>query len=229
MSETQQPTDGTPQRDPQGNLLDVRTTQPTQETAPSKETPTDPSLLNEPDTSAEGDKGTAADLKFEDFKAPEGFDLDKATVEKALPIFKELGLNKDQAQKLVDFYSDISKGTGEDIVKDALEERKEWKNQLTSDPEIGGAKLAQTKATINQAINTLLSKADAAAFREAMDYTGAGDHPAFAKAFFKLASLVTEAPASGHVQGNGPTKESQTATGRAERPSTAHALYPNLP
>lgn len=228
MSETPQTTDGTPQRDPQGNLLDVRTTQ-NQETDKSSET-TDPSLL----TAAEGDKDKlgktdSTELKLEDFKAPEGAELDKATMEKALPVFKDLGLNKDQAQKLIDFYSSISKSAGEDIVNSALSERKEWKDKLTNDPDIGGAKLSQTKATINKALDSILSKADATAFREAMDYTGAGDHPAFAKAIFKLASLLTETPAREHVNGNGPTKEGQSASGTAARPSIASAIYPNLP
>ena len=33
-----------------------------------------------------------------------------ALVEKATPIFKELGLSQDAAQKLVDFYNDSSPG-----------------------------------------------------------------------------------------------------------------------
>ena len=40
-----------------------------------------------------------------DFKAPEGQSLDAALVERATPIFKELGLTQDAAQKLVDFYN----------------------------------------------------------------------------------------------------------------------------
>jgi hypothetical protein len=223
MSEMQPTNDGMPQRDPQGNLLDVRTTQ-NPETDKSSET-TDPSLL----TAEDKPVAAAGELKFEDFKAPEGAELDKATMEKALPVFKDLGLNKDQAQKLVDFYSSISKSAGEDIVNSALTERKEWKDKLTNDPDIGGAKLPQTKATINKALDSILSKADAIAFREAMDYTGAGDHPAFAKAIFKLASLLTETPARDHVNGNGPTKEGQSASGTAARPSIASAIYPNLP
>lgn len=228
MSETQQATDGAPARDPQGNLIDARTTG-TQETEPSSEK-TDPSLLNKTEEGTkEPDKATGAPEKYEDFTAPEGFELDKEVVEKAIPIFKELGLNQEGAQKLVNLYSEISKSAADAPVEFFLQERKAWKDALTNDPEIGGTKLAESKATINRALDTILSKADAAAFREAMDFTGAGDHPAFARAIFKMASLLTETPAKAHVTGNGPTKESQTASGRAERPSTASALYPNLP
>lgn len=241
MPEIHLNSNGQPTRDSQGVLLDQSPKPETtaQETTSSNET-TETSLLNTKDekveAKAESDEGktesnakTGAPEKYEPFKAPEGFEIDKDAVAKAEPIFKELGLNQDQAQKLVDFYSDISKSAGEDMVKATLAEQKEWQQKLTNDPEIGGAKLAQTKATINKAIDGILSKAEASAFREAMDYTGAGNHPAFAKAIFKLASLLTEAPARDHVTGNGPSRESQTPTGRVDRPSTANALYPNLP
>jgi hypothetical protein len=59
--------------------------------------------LIEKNKAAEAAKG--APEKYEDFKVPEGFTLDKALVEKAAPVFKELGLSQEKAQKLVDFYS----------------------------------------------------------------------------------------------------------------------------
>jgi len=56
-----------------------------------------------------------------------------------------------------------------------------------------------------------------------MDSTGAGDNPAFIKAFYKLAQRVTE---GSYVQGRGPAEV--TAPG-GRRPSPAQAMYPNLP
>ncbi|MDD5347858.1 MAG: hypothetical protein PHT59_04515 [Candidatus Omnitrophica bacterium] len=61
--------------------------------------------LIEKNKAAEAAKG--APEKYEDFKVPEGFTLDKALVEKAAPIFKELGLSQEKAQKLVDLYSEM--------------------------------------------------------------------------------------------------------------------------
>lgn len=46
--------------------------------------------------------------KYE-FKLPEGMTLDEASMEIVSPIFKELGLNNDQAQKLVDLQAQLTK------------------------------------------------------------------------------------------------------------------------
>jgi hypothetical protein len=58
-----------------------------------------------------------------------------------------------------------------------------------------------------------------------MDYTGAGNNPAFIKAFWKMAQALTE---GGHVAGTGPAPIGQKPPGAAERPTAAKALYPNL-
>lgn len=244
MSGVQPPTNQ-PARDPAGNLMDARTT-PVVPTPVTPQTPgstektddTDTSLLNakEPEgekkPEAEGEKKPVeakAPDAYADFKAPEGFEIDKDAVAKVAPIFKELGLNQEGAQKLVSAYAEISQAAANSLMESSANKQKEWATQIKSDPEIGGNKLAQTKATISQALDSILSKADAKAFREAMDYTGAGNHPAFARGLFKLASLLTEAPSRDHVNGNGPTKEGTRAPGTSERPSTAKAIYPNLP
>ena len=84
-----------------------------------------------------------------DFRAPEGATLDKSAVDAATPIFKELGLTQDQAQKLVDLYPKIT----ENIVKannDAYTAMREgWVSELKADKEIGG-KLDHVAAEIGK-------------------------------------------------------------------------------
>jgi len=62
--------------------------------------------LIEANKAAEAAKGSPE--KYE-FKAPEGFTLDQALVEKFTPLAKELNLSQEKAQKLVDMYSGIVK------------------------------------------------------------------------------------------------------------------------
>jgi len=95
---------------------------------------------------------------------------------------------------------------------------------MKADPDIGH-KLQEVKQTISKAIDGLSDPKLAADFRAAMDYTGAGNNLAFAKVFFKLASLVTE---GGHVAGTGPSRFGQGRPG-AQPDSAAHAMYPALP
>lgn len=159
-----------------------------------------------------------------DFRAPEGATLDKSAVDAATPIFKELGLTQDQAQKLVDLYPKIT----ENIVKannDAYTAMREgWVSELKADKEIGG-KLDHVAAEIGK-LKQQLPAAVRDAFNEAVNFTGAGDHPAVVRALYEISKLVNE---GSHVSGNGPSPNGQSRDGVSKRPSLAGSLYPNLP
>ena len=149
-------------------------------------------------------------------------DADAAVVEKATPIFKELGLSQDAAQKLVDFYN-AQAAESTKLVNDM---RAEWRTQMSALPEVASnpkatEDMGRAKATIFENDPKGL-----AAFNEAMDLTGAGDHPAIVKAFLRFASRVNEGT---HVSGRGPSPEGQASPNRAVKPSAAQSLYPNLP
>ena len=158
-----------------------------------------------------------------DFRAPEGATLDTAAIERATPIFKELGLTQDQAQKLVDLYPKIT----ENIVKannDAYTAMREgWVSELKADKEIGG-KLDHVAAEIGK-LKQQLPAAVRDAFNEAVNFTGAGDHPAVVRALYEISKLVNE---GSHVSGNGPSPNGQSRDGVSKRPSLAGAMYPNL-
>lgn len=161
--------------------------------------------------------------KYE-FTVPEGQTLDAALIDSATPIFRELGLDQAGAQKLVDFYTKVS---GDAATKDAEAintVRADWRNQVMADKELG-SKIESVKAEIGKAFAQLPAE-ESKALREALDITGAGDHPAVVKAFYKLAQMVNE---GSHVSGAGPSKHGQSPTGNVTRPSMASAMYPNLP
>jgi len=235
--ETQQQIEGQPPpQDSTGTLKDqAPKPEPTTEPAKDSATPkagatllTEPApegktLLTEKDTAP-----TGAPEKYEDFKAPDGWadkgwELDKEILTEASPLFKELNLSQDQAQKLVDFYAQTSAKASEASANSVIQQNEEWVKAVKADPEIG-PRLATVKATVSKAIDSLGPELGSA-FREAMDYTGVGNHPAFIKAFYKLAQRLTE---GSHVAGKGPSEHGQTNPARAPK-SAASALYPNLP
>ena len=161
---------------------------------------------------------------YADFSIPEGHTLDTATIESATPIFRELGLSQDQAQKLVDFYS-AKIGEINSQNEGFMEQmRTEWRNQLSADKEIGG-KLDAVKVDIGRALDRIPAEVRTA-YKEAMDLTGAGDNPAIIKAMYSLAQLVNEGTP---VRGDNPSPHGQSRTGVETRPSAASAMYPNLP
>src|SRR5215471_21036533 len=98
----------TPERTPTGEIKD-QTPPPTPDTPPEPvKAEEKPSVLNEKTPAAAG-----APEKYSDFTPPEGFDLNEEAMAKAEPIFRELGLTQAQAQRMVDFYAEISKSSAE--------------------------------------------------------------------------------------------------------------------
>lgn len=170
------------------------------------------------------DKPVGAPEAYSDFSIPEGHTLDAATLESATPIFRELGLSQDQAQKLVDFYS-AKIGEINSQNESFMEQmRTEWRNQLKEDKDIGG-KLDAVKVNVGRALDRM-PEGIREPFKEAMNLTGAGDHPAVIKAMNYFAELVNEGTP---VRGDNPSPHGQSRTGVETRPSAASAMYPNLP
>lgn len=190
----------------------------TTEAKPPTSTPstTDQSLLNK-----EAPKG--APEAYAPFKVPDGQELDAAVNEEVGKLFKGMNLSQAQAQSLVDFYVKQTTESFQQPFNAYQDIRKGWVEEAKNHPEIG-KNLDQVIATVGRAIDGLGDAKLAQDFRQAMDFTGAGDNPAFIRVFYKLAQMVTEGTA---VKGVGPAPTGQRNP--AERPaSAAHALYPNL-
>lgn len=198
-------------------------------TTPETKTEIQPSTDTKTETKAESTETKTETKdgppeKYE-FKAPEGYELDEKLIEKASATFKELGLTQAQAEKLVEMYNEKAMEAAEGPYKKFEEIRTGWRNEVLSDPVMGnGTELKpEVKATLGRAIDSMGAK-EAAAFREAMELTGAADNPAVIRGLLALGKAVTEGRP---VTGAGPAKTGQTAPGQSK--SAAQAMYPNLP
>ena len=114
------------------------------------------------------DKPVGAPEKYEDFKAPEGIELDKTQVEAFVPLAKELGLTQEAAQKLVDFYASnqAAAARAQETAWNATVDG--WIAAAKSDKEIGGAALGENLAVAKKALDmfgTPISLSDLAAAR----------------------------------------------------------------
>jgi len=217
-------------RSPTGEILEpsqiaAQTTTPKPPTTPA------PDATSTPKPESTTPKPEAAPDAYT-FTAPEGYTLDDKLVAEVTPIFKELGLNQDQAQKLFDVHAKtlIEAAKAPQSTYESM--RTEWTAKAKADPDMAKATngdktgLDAVRLDMGRALDALGDPALAAEFRAAMDLTGAGDHPAFIKTFWKLAQFVTEGK---HVTGAGPSPHGQQAPGTNSRPTPAAALYPNLP
>jgi hypothetical protein len=192
-------------------------TQPAEQPKEPAKDPT--SLLNE----RQGNNPDAVPDKYE-FKLPEGYELDETVGKEVTTLFKEIGLDQPSAQKLLDFYVTKAGDAAEAPYRAWETLNNKWKDEVKADPDLG-KRLPEVRTTVSKAIDSVGGPELAKAFREAMNTTGAGNHPAFVKMFWKLAQMVTE---GGHVSGKGPSAEGQKAPDAAPL-TAARALYPNNP
>jgi hypothetical protein len=229
MSETAATTPEGVSRTPTGEIASQTQTTGTGTTPQTSTTPTEtPSLANQPGESLANQKpttteGEGAPVEYAQFTVPDGYELDAGVAKEASSIFKTMNLSQAQAQQLVDFYTQKTTESANQPYQAWNEMQEQWVKEVKADPQLG-PKLNEVKTTIARAIDGLGDPKLAASFREAMDFTGAGNNPAFIKAFYKLAQMVTE---GGHVAGTGPSPQGQRRQG--ETPSAARAMYPNLP
>jgi hypothetical protein len=239
---TQQTGDGQPQRSADGTILAPGTTsqqtassQTTQQQTQTTETKSDPtkspskegaSLLNgdQPDPNAKPNYSGAPD-KYADFKVPEGQKLDTDVIAKASPIFKELNLSQDGAQRLVDLYNGLATAAAEAPMKLWADTQKTWQTDSASrfgkDIEPGGKIITAFARAIDAHLPPTLAKN----FRSVLDLTGAGNHPDFIEAFYTFARQLGEGTS---VRGAGPSPLGQSASPKGP-PSIARAMYPHLP
>lgn len=125
-----------------------------------------------------------------------------------------------RGQKLFDLYTSEIKRVQESYQTEWSNTNKEWITRVKADPEIGGTKYEATKTAISKAIDTLGTDA-AKAFREGLDATGAGNHPAIWKGLAKWAALLTE---GGHVSGNPPSGKGPSTDAEVSK-----VFFPNSP
>lgn len=212
---------------PSGPVPQTPSSTPTPSPTPTPEPSPEPKPDGEPKSLLNQEAPAGAPEAYADFAVPEGYEIDPAVVAEAAPLFKEMGLTQAQAQKLVDVYSKHSAATSEGLSEMVRQQNEAWQSEAKAHPDLRG-KLdpgGPVLTTISRALDSLGDAKLSSEFKAAMDFTGAGNHPAFIRTFYALAKRLTE---GAHVGGNGPSPLGQRAPGSGP-PSAAKALYPNLP
>jgi hypothetical protein len=125
---------------------------------------------------------------YKDFKVPDGVTLDADSLKAASDMFAESGLNQTQAQKFIDMAIAREQAAMERSVQVYRDIQTKWQGEVKSDPEIGGDKLEASLASARRAMDRL----NIPGLNEALDVTGAGNHPAVVKAFVRLGQMVSE-------------------------------------
>lgn len=135
------------------------------------------------------DEGAATSPEsYSDFKLPEGVELDSLALEKAAPIFKELDLTQEQAQKLVDLQAEmVQEGTRsqEETLNQLIDG---WQEESKNDKEFGGEKFEENAAVARLAVE----KFGTPELKQLMEDHGVGSHPEMVRFMWNIGKLLKE-------------------------------------
>lgn len=129
---------------------------------------------------ANGSQGTQTQgtpLDGYEFKAPEGVELDKAALGEFLPLAKEMGLNAEQAQKLVDLQARFTQQQAQSYV----DQQAKWVDDIKADADFGGAKFDESLRQAKAVVDFVGPE-----FKEFLNTSGMGNHPVIFRALAKL-------------------------------------------
>lgn len=171
-----------------------------------------------PDPAVPPNELVGAPEAYEDFTLPEGMTLSDETKTEVQALFKEVNLSQKGAQKLLDTYAKQSQDIVQSMIDKSNEQRAAWREEVKKLPDIGQNLLA-VKEQIGKMFTAWNDAALVAGFKEAMDKTGVGDHPAMIRVLHMMSKHYTEGTP---VSPKGPVSP-------AQQKSAAQIMYPNNP
>lgn len=148
---------------------------------------------------------------YADFVMPEGVEVDSALLTEAIPLFKELGLTQDQAQKLVDFQAKQVKASSESQVDAFNQLMNDWQTKSKNDKEFGGDKFEENVKVARSAIENFGTPE----LKQLLEEHGVGNHPEVIRFMVKVGKLTAEDVPGG------------TTTPTSKAQDRVSLLYPN--
>lgn len=140
---------------------------------------------------AEGGKEKKGAPEKYEFKVPEGVQLDEALITEFTPVAKELNLDNESAQKLVDLYTKTRTADTQKLYDAWAQTHEKWVGEAKADKEIGGANFDANIAVAKKAM-TAASLGGGEKLVEALNVTGAGNHPEIIRFFYKVGKLMSD-------------------------------------
>lgn len=196
-----------------GPQIEEQATEQTKETQSTEESTTEQTPVKPEETKVEESKEEKTEEKKEsaapenyEFSVPEGLELDTVLIEKVTPVFKELNLTQEQAQKLVAIQTEHVK-----------EQVKQWEDKKAKDKEdtlkMLGPKHAEELSHASRFINQIAGE-KAESIKSKLEWTGLGNDPEIVEFFIKAGKMLAE---------------DKLVEGKPTTPpkSTAKVLYPD--
>jgi len=110
---------------------------------------------------------------YADFVMPEGVELDETALANADPLFKELGLTQEKAQKVIDLYAKQVQAGSQAQIEAFNQLKNDWREQSKNDKEFGGDKFDENVKVGQLAI----TKYGTPELKQVLEDHGLGNHP----------------------------------------------------
>lgn len=134
-------------------------------------------------------KPAEAEVKYTEFKMPDGVKVPEVVLGKFTEVFQGLKLPQEAAQKVMDELAPlVAKENAEAYKATLAEARKGWVEAAKVDKEIGGDKHEQNLAIAAQTF----TKFGTPALKELLEASGLGDHPEVIRWSYKVAQALGE-------------------------------------
>lgn len=159
------------------------------ETAANGQPPTTTTETTQPETTATTPVAPVVPESYT-FVLGDGVTLDAAAQDLAVPIFKELALSQDQAQKVVDGYQKITALMDQRSAQAHQDQVAQWQADGRADKAYGGA---QYEKTVSEA-QALVARYGDPELKTFLADTGLGNHPGLLRLLANIGKHFSEAP-----------------------------------
>lgn len=141
------------------------------------------------DKKADDKSKQTAPEKYEDFKLPEGTEVDTELMGEFTAIAKELNLTQEQAQKLAEIGGKIALKANGPTEKEIVDKAKAtWGAEAQADKEIGGDKFVENLGIAKKALDTFGS----VEFKNILGDSGFCNHPEMVRFLYKIGKNISE-------------------------------------
>ncbi len=125
---------------------------------------------------------------YADFTMPENITIDENALNQALPIFKELELTQEQAQKIVSLQAELVQASSQKQIDDFNQLKNDWRTEASNDKEIGGDKFDENVKVGIRAVDAYGTPE----LKQLLDEQGLGNHPEVIRFMVRVGQTLKE-------------------------------------
>jgi len=169
--------------------------------APEQSTTEKPKAVEgAPDAAPEADKANTEAATASELKLPEGVEVNEAFLTAMKETWKGAGLTTEQQQATLDSYVKFVAEQDKAFEQQQQQQRLAWREQIKSDPELGGARFDASVSTVAKAVDRFFGPE----FRKLLDATGLGDHPEAFRGLHQIGLRISEDTIAGTTSDRAP-------------------------